>query len=199
MAGVGPGWARQEASHHTGPLPEPNCLQKPWLTWSCWHLTSQAALGRGNRPHSAAAATTGESQPTATAFPSSLFTAVVFWPLQLPWQARVPSSCQHAEGICFCKSLRAGIVLGRLLPASQTAATWGSSPHVERAASHPSSLQKPGSKGRAALQSPDMQSEATEAHQEAEGGREKQVRTRAVHSLGGCHGEIWGEACKKQA
>lgn len=32
FGGVEPGWARQEASHHTGPFPEPNCLQKPWLT-----------------------------------------------------------------------------------------------------------------------------------------------------------------------
>lgn len=154
--GVGPGWARRGASRHAGPFPEPGCSQKPQLIWSC----CQAVPGRGNRPDSAAAAAMGESQATAPASPGSLFTAGVFWPGQLLWQAQVSSSRRHAEAICFCKSLGAGNVLGRLLPTSRSAATQGS-PHVGRAASRPGSLQKPGSEGRAALQNPDTWVEAT--------------------------------------
>lgn len=121
LGGVGPGWA----SPQTAPFPEPSCSQKPRLIWSC---CCRAVPGRENRLDSAAAAAAGESQPTAMAFPGSLFAAGVFWPRQLLWRARVPSSHRHAEGICFCKSLRAENVLRRLLPTSRTTAAQGSSP-----------------------------------------------------------------------
>lgn len=75
---------------------------------------------------------------------------------------------------------------GRSAPHQLDGHHGGLAPHVRRAASRPSSMQKPGGEGRAALQNPDMQPEATEAHgEEEEGGREKQARAKAVHSLGG--------------